>query len=77
MAHKDYFDEPKLIAVVVDGCFKLNVREEPNMSSKIVAVLNKGDILEKSDSSEIDGFSQVRLTSGKYGYTLTKYLKTF
>lgn len=67
--------ESKMIIVVVDNCLKLNVREEPKKNSRIITVLNKGDVLEKADLSDSGSFSQVRLITGQYGYAMTKYLR--
>lgn len=64
----------KMTIVKVSGCSKLNVREEPSITSKIIEVLNRDDILEKFDYVEDNGFSKVRLISGKYGWAMTKYL---
>lgn len=79
---KDYMTEstfeeakPELTVVVVDGCMKLNVREEPSLSGKIISVLNRGDILEKTNATENGAFSEVRLLTGQYGYAMTQYLK--
>lgn len=78
---KDYMSEstfektkPELTIVVVDGCLKLNIREEPSLSGKIISVLNRGDILEKTNATGNGAFSEVRLLSGQYGYAMTRYL---
>lgn len=61
--------------VTVDNCLKLNVREEPSLSGKIIAVLEKGDVLEKTNKIVNGSFSEVRIITGEYGYAMTKYLK--
>lgn len=66
----------KLIVVSVDGCSKLNIRSRPEISStNVVSVLDRGDILEKFSGFNENGFAKVRLTSGKIGWAMAKYLK--
>lgn len=66
--------ESKMTIVVVGNCKKLNIRKKPSLSGEIIDVLNSGDILEKTGTYVSDGFSEVRLLSGIYGYAMTKYL---
>lgn len=73
---RDFIEsELDLILVVVDGCHRLNIRDEATSTSDVIEVLNKGDILEKVASADQGSFSRVRLTSGKYGYAMTRYLR--
>lgn len=66
----------KLIIVSVDGCSKLNIRSRPEISfTNVMFVLDRGDILEKFSGFDENGFSKVRLTSGKIGWAMAKYLK--
>lgn len=82
MSDRDYSTEstfstsiPEMIIVTVSGCLKLNIRKEPTTTADVIAVLDNGEILERVVSSEDGLFSRVRLTSGKYGYAMTRYLK--
>jgi SH3 domain protein len=49
------------------------VRQKPGANRKIVAMPNTGTRLEVLENKE-DGWSKVRLPSGKEGWTLTRYL---
>lgn len=59
----------------VDGCVKLNVREEPSKMAKIAKVVGVGDTLLVDSSYMSSEWAKVRLTPKSVGYVMKKYLK--
>ena len=55
----------------VDNCSKLNVREKPNIDSKVLTILNKGD--EVQITSENDGWYGV-IYKGFSGFCMKEYI---
>ena len=55
----------------VDNCSKLNVREKPNIDSKVLTILNKGDKV--LITSENDGWYGV-VYKGVSGFCMKEYL---
>ena len=55
----------------VDNCLKLNVREKPNIDSKVLTILNKGDKI--PITSENDGWYGV-VYKGVSGFCMKEYL---
>lgn len=56
---------------VVDNCSKLNVRENPNIDSKVLTILNKGDKVQIN--SENDGWYSV-FYKGVSGFCMKEYI---
>ena len=56
---------------LVDNCSKLNVREKPNIDSKVLTILNKGD--EVQITSENDGWYGV-VYKGFSGFCMKEYI---
>ena len=55
----------------VDNCSKLNVREKPNIDSKVLTILNKGDKVHIT--SENDGWYGV-VYKGVSGFCMKEYI---
>ena len=55
----------------VDNCSKLNVREKPNIDSKVLTILNKGDKVDIK--SENDGWYGV-IYKGVSGFCMKEYI---
>lgn len=55
----------------VDNCSKLNIREFPNIDSKVLTILNKGDKVQIT--SENDGWYGV-VYKGVSGFCMKEYL---
>ena len=55
----------------VDNCSKLNFREKPNIDSKVLTILNKGD--EVQITSENDGWYGV-IYKGVSGFCMKEYI---
>ena len=55
----------------VDNCSKLNVREKPNIDSKVLTILNKGDKVQIT--SENDGWYGV-VYKGVSGFCMKEYI---
>lgn len=59
---------------VVSGCGMLNVREEPDTTAKVVAVIKKGTVLEiDMENSDIDWLC-VCTASGVEGFCMAQYV---
>ena len=56
---------------LVDNCSKLNIREFPNIDSKVLTILNKGDKVQIT--SENDGWYGV-VYKGVSGFCMKEYL---
>lgn len=55
----------------VDNCSKLNLREKPNIDSKVLLILNKGDKVQIT--SENDGWYSV-VHKGVSGFCMKEYI---
>ena len=72
MSEKEKIAERKpLQQGFVDNCSKLNVRENPNIDSKVVTILNKGDKVQIN--SENDGWYGV-VYKGISGFCMKEYI---
>lgn len=60
---------------VVDGCFRLNVRKEPNVTSEIVSVIPIGTKVKLGLDFDA-AWWKVVLDDGSSGYALKQYIKT-
>ncbi len=58
--------------VYVKGVMKITMRTGPGRDHKIIAMLKSGDSLEMLDSE--DGWSNVKTSSGKEGWVLTRFI---
>ena len=56
---------------LVDNCSKLNVREKPNIDSKVLTILNKGDKVQIT--SDNDGWYGV-VYKGLSGFCMKEYI---
>lgn len=65
--------EEKIETAVVTDCDKLNLREEPNINSDIVTVMDNGSevVIEKEDNE----WFKVKFNNRLSGYAMSKYLK--
>lgn len=59
----------------VVGCEKLNVREEPVLSSKVLEIVSFGDQLQIDSNFYDEKFYRVKIKSGIYGYAIKDYVK--
>ena len=60
---------------VVAGCMKLNVRENPNTDSNILAVINEGDeVTIDVDASITEDFYKITTATGLEGYCMKSYI---
>lgn len=58
----------------VIGCEKLNVREEPILSSKVLEIISFGDQLQIDSNFYDEKFYRVKIKSGIYGYVVKDYV---
>ena len=78
---EEFKDEPMRpsTAVVVD-CMMLNIREKPDMESKIIEVVPVGTVLtigaKELGKPESKQWLQVRTLNGIEGYCMEKYLSS-
>lgn len=60
---------------VVTGCMKLNVRENPNTDSNILAVINEGDeVTIDVNASTTEDFYKITTATGLEGYCMKSYI---
>lgn len=64
----------EVVTGVVDGCTKLNVREEPSLFAEIVCQLDKGAEVVIDDAESTDDFYRVYTASGMEGFCLKKFI---
>lgn len=60
---------------VVDGCYMLNVRKEPNTDADVVCVIKVGATVEINEAESTDEFYKVCTAAGATGYCMKKYIK--
>lgn len=67
------------IANVIDGivtdCAKLNVRQEPNVDSDIVTVINVGTRVIVDEDSSTDDFYKIVTASSVEGFCMKDYIE--
>jgi hypothetical protein len=61
----------------VDGCSKLNVREEPNLFAGIVCQLEKGAEVVIDEKESTEDFYKVYTASGIEGFCMKKFVALF
>lgn len=66
-------EEPAVVAGIVSGCEKLNVRNRPSTSAAIVTTVKKGDEV-AIDACASDDFHKVTLANGTVGYCMKKFI---
>lgn len=62
------------VGTVVD-CSKLNIRQTPSLSAKILTVINVGDKVEINESKSTDEWYHVCTSAGIVGYTRREFVK--
>ena len=67
-------ETPKTVFGVVSDCAALNIREEPSIDAKIVAVVAKGSILEIDAGNCDDEWFGVCTASGIQGFCMADYV---
>lgn len=67
--------EPLYKNGVVINCFRLNVREKPNINSKIVTVLDKSVNVKINCDNSTDEFYSVTTSSGIKGFCMKKFVE--
>lgn len=58
----------------IKDCDKLNVREEPNVESKVLCKLDKTSEVQVDKTKSTKDFYKVNLSSGISGYCMKKYM---
>lgn len=59
---------------VVSNCTRLNVREEPTTSAKVLTVIEADTEVQIILNEEENGFSKVIIADGREGYCMSKYI---
>ena len=59
---------------VVCKCERLNVRKDPNATSKVVRIINKGTKVEIDEGKSTKDFYAVRVNPNTSGYCMKKFL---
>lgn len=65
---------PEKVKGAVVNCVKLNVREEPNITSRVVTVLLADSEVEIDLTKSNDDWFSVRTAAGKMGYCMRKFV---
>lgn len=60
---------------VVDNCYMLNVRKEPNVDANIICVIKVSDTVEIIEDESTDEFYKVCTAAGATGFCMKKYIK--
>lgn len=66
--------EVKTTTGVILGCVKLNLREEANINSKVLAILNENTELVISLEESTEDFYKVVTATGVEGYCMKKFI---
>ena len=66
---------PSLEKGIVDGCFKLNIRKEPNANSQIVCEVNNGSELSVDVATATDEWYHVITAAGIEGFCMKKFVR--
>lgn len=67
--------QPEFVPGVVVGCYKLNVRENPDLNAKIVCVLNVSAEVQVS-AEEFGEWFYVCTATGLEGYCMKQFIET-
>ena len=67
--------EPKLVRGIVADCARLNVRSIATMTSGVVAILTRGDLVTVDQKKSEEGWYAITTKNGKTGYCMKKYIK--
>ena len=67
--------EAQNVDVIVTGCIRLNVRTSPTMSSSVLCVISKGDMVKVDKNNLKNPWSFITLPDGKRGYVMSKYIR--
>lgn len=67
--------DPKLVRGIVADCARLNVRSLATMTSGVVAILTRGDLVTVDQKNSEEGWYAITTKSGKKGYCMKKYIK--
>ena len=59
---------------IVGNCARLNVREEPNKMSDVIAVLEAGSEVRLVSEKPVNGFYNVIAADGREGYCMCDYI---
>lgn len=77
-ASKEEPKAPRIVMGKVVDCTKLNVREKPNKSAKVVAVIEANTVLGVNEDLSTDGWYAVKNGTGKQifnGFCMKEYIK--
>lgn len=58
----------------VDGCARLNVRKEPSIEAKVVAIIKRRDEVEIIEEESTEEFYKVCTTTGVEGFCMRKFI---
>lgn len=73
--NEENVEKTNVIDGVVVDCVKLNVRQEPNVDSDIVTVINVGTRVIVDDDSSTDDFYKIVTASSVEGFCMKEYIK--
>lgn len=59
---------------IVGNCARLNVREEPNKMTDVIAVLEAGSEVQLVSEEPVNGFYNVITADGREGYCMCDYI---
>ena len=71
---EEEIESTPILTGVVCKCDKLNVRKEPNTTSKVVCVINKGTKVEINEGNSTKDFYAVKVNPTISGYCMKKFL---
>lgn len=58
----------------VDGCVRLNVREEPSIEAEVVTIIKKGEAVEIFEEESTEEFYKVCAATGAEGFCMRKFV---
>lgn len=68
-------EEPRNRTGHITGCELLNVRRDPSVSSPVIAVLNRSDLVMLHEKNDIPDFFKVTTTNGVSGYCMKNFIE--
>ena len=74
VAEVEFPYEVKPLHGYVDNCNRLNVRKEPSINSKIVAVIGEGSDLEIIEVASTEEFYRIKTSDGVEGFCMKDYV---
>jgi hypothetical protein len=73
--HAPVVESPVTVEGIVTGCKKLNVREHPNTTAKVVCVLDENAAVKVFDNEVYADFYKVCTEVGIEGYCMKAYIR--